>query len=185
MGAIAAITAVSVGSSLVTGNNQAKAAKAQGNFQATQLEGNAQLSDIEAQDAIKRGDQEVSRLRIKTRLDVGEARAALAAQGQDLTGETEQAIQQDIVGFAAEDAQAIKNNAWREAFGYRAQAVEQRSQAGFTRLTAGNTAKQALLTGGMNALGAVAQGKYLSERSKSGTAVTSKNTVDPTARSIF
>jgi len=185
MGAIAAITAVSAGSSLLTANAQAKATKAQGNFQATQLEGNAQLSDIQAADAIKRGSEEVSRLRIKTRLDGGDLRAGLAAQGQDLSGETEQALQQDIVGFAEEDAQTTKNNAWRESFGYRAQAVEQRSQAGFTRLTAGTTAKQALLTGGMTALNAVAQGAYLRERVKSGTATTTKQTVDPTAKSIF
>lgn len=185
MGAIAAITAVSAGTSLLQANAQSKALKSQGNFQAAQLEGNAQLSDIQAKDAIKRGDEEVSRLRIRTRMEIGNVRAALAAQGQDLTGETEQAIQQDIAGFAAEDAQAIKNNAWRESFGYRAQAVEQRSQAGFTRLTAGSTARQALLTGGMNAVGAIAQGNYLRERSKSGTAVYSKSTVDPTERSFF
>lgn len=185
MGAIAAITAVSAGTSLMSANAQAKATKAQGNFQATQLEGNAQLSDIQAADAVKRGADEAKRLRIRTRQEIGSARAGLAAQGYNLSDETPQAIQQDYAGFGAEDEQAIKNNAWREAFGYRAQAVEQRSQAGFTRITAGNTARQALLTGGMNALGDISYGYYLSERGKSGAATSSKQTVDPTARSIF
>lgn len=179
MGAIAALTAVSAGTSLLTANAQAKAAKAQGNFQAVQLEGNAQLSDIQAADAVKRGADEAKRLRIRTRQEIGQAVAGLAAQGQDLTGETEQAILQDFAGFGAEDEQTIKNNAWREAFGYRAQATEQRAQAGFTRLTAGNTAKQALLTGGLQAVSAGAQGYYLSQKGQS------KSTVDPTSRSFF
>lgn len=181
MGAIAALTAVSAGTSLLTANAQSKAAKAQGNFQAIQMEGNAALSDIQAQDAVKRGADESKRLRIRTRQEIGAATAALAAQGQDLTGETEQAILQDYASFGSDDEQTIKNNAWREAFGYRAQAVEQRAQAGFTRLTAGNTAKQAILTGGMQAVGSVAQGYYLSQKGKTSTA----STVDPTTRSFF
>lgn len=175
MGAIAALTAVGVGSQLITANAESKAIKSQSQFQAQQLEGNAALSEIQAQDAIKRGQNDARRLRIQTRQSVGSARAALAAQGQDLASGDALAIQQDLVGFGAEDEETIKNNAWREAFGYRSQAAEQTIQAGFTRSTGKYRAKQAILTGGFNALNSVATGYYYSQK---GVPTTTKSEIE-------
>lgn len=164
MGATAALTAVGVTSQLATSYSESKAIEAQSSFQSQQLEGNAALAEIQAKDAIKRGERDAKNFRIKTRLDVGEARAALAAQGQDLADADALAIQQDIVGFGAIDEETIKNNAWREAFGYRSQAAESSIQAGFTRTQGKYASKQALLTGGLNALSTVSSGYYYSQK---------------------
>lgn len=184
MGAIAAITALSVGSKLITANAESKAIKAQSEFQASQLEGNAAVTDIYAKDAIQRGEQEVNRFRITTRQELGASRAALAAQGYDLSQGTALDIQQDIVGFGAEDVETIRNNAWRESFGYKTQALEQRTQAQFTRTTGKFRSKQAILTGVVDAAGDVAYGNYISSRGGS-TASANKQTINPSGRSTF
>ncbi len=52
------------------------------------------------------------------------------------------------------DALTVKNNAWREAWGYKAQARSYRTQGALSRLASRNEANSTLLTGGLQAVNA-------------------------------
>ena len=58
----------------------------------------------------------------------------------------------------------IENNAWREAWGYKVQAVSGQGQAAQTRLAANNVMDNTLLTGGLQAANYGAQAYYMSNK---------------------
>jgi hypothetical protein len=130
---------------------QASAQKAQGKYQQQQLNFNSSVSELQATDAINRGNQEALAKRKQTKQVIGSQRAALAAQGIDVNNDTSVTIQQDTAALGAEDVMTIKNNAWREAWGYKVQAQDYQSQGEFARISANSNAKQTLLTGGLQA----------------------------------
>lgn len=167
MGALTAAVVSLAALSAVNSYTQSKAQKSQGDFQAQQLEAGARVADIQADDAIKRGESDAKAHRRRVRLQIGEQRAALAAQGQDLESGSALDIQKDTAGFGAEDEITIKNNAFREAWGYKVQSADLSSSAQFTRLGAKQQSRQTLITGGLNAIQDLSYGYYL--RSKGGT----------------
>ena len=59
--------------------------------------------------------------------------------------------------MGAEDVLKIKNNAYREAFGYKTQASNLRAQGQFDESSAKFNANQTLLAGGMKAAGSFAE----------------------------
>lgn len=167
MGALTAAVVSLAALSAVNSFSQSKAQKSQGDFQAQQLDANARIADISADDAIKRGESDAKAHRRRVRLQIGEQRAAMAAQGLDLESGSALDIQKDTAGFGAEDELTIKNNAFREAWGYKVKAEDLRSSATFTRLGAKQQSRQTLVTGGLNALQDLSYGYYL--KSKGGT----------------
>lgn len=95
--------------------------KAAYNAQA-QIDGNnAALTDAQAADAIARGQRTVEQSKIHTRQTIGSQRAALAANGVDLSVGSAQHILNDTEYFGRVDANTITDNAAREAWGYRMQ----------------------------------------------------------------
>ena len=83
MGATAGII-LTVGSTLSTvlsQQEQARAAVAQGNFEGAQFDRNAQLAGLQASDAVLRGDAAAKRLAQIARGEVGSTRAGFAGQG--------------------------------------------------------------------------------------------------------
>lgn len=112
---------------------------------------NAQLADIAAQDAIQRGNMEADKSLARTRQQVGDQRAALAAQGVLVDSGTGADITNQTESLGALDAMTIKNNAAREAFGFRQQADNARIGGKFAALRGQNEAYSTLLTGGARA----------------------------------
>lgn len=161
MGAAMGITMAAQGASSFGGAYaQSKALKSQGDYANQMGQMNAQLADVKASDSIQRGDIEANRNDQRTRGIVGSQRAGLAAQGVDVNSGSAADVQADTAGMGAVDSLTIKNNAWREAWGYKVQSVNDTYQGKFTQMADNYAANNTLLTGGMTAIGDVGKGAY-------------------------
>lgn len=100
------------------GSQQAKAAY---NAQGQVAENNAQISDWQAQDALRRGDVAASNAGIRTNQIKGEQRAGLSANGVDLGVGSALNILSDTDYFGQVDKATILDSAARQAWGYRTQ----------------------------------------------------------------
>lgn len=139
---------------------QASASSAQGQYQKAVLKHNASMADAEAQDAVDRGQVAEQRQRLATRQTIGSSRASLAAQGVDVSSGSAADVQASEAGLGELDALTIRNNAAREAWGYKVQATDLRRQgdlAAFSgdQAAAGYRAQglSTLVTGAVNTYG--------------------------------
>ena len=144
--------AASGGLALKGSADEAKALRKQGDYQKDMYDFNASIAKLQAEDAIKRGEREAIRYEKKGQQAIGASRAALAAQGVDVSSGSALDVQTDIAEQAAVGAVTIRNNAWRQAWGYKVQA-ESYSQTGFMEREAAQAkAKSTMLTGVANTL---------------------------------
>ena len=134
----------------IQGFNQSRAYSAEGAYQKQIYDSNAQIADIQAADAIDRGNRDASALKKQTKRLIGSQRAALAAQGIEVNDADALALQMDTAGQGAQDALKIKNNAWMEAWGYKVQSANYTSQGNFANLAAQNKSRNTILTTGLN-----------------------------------
>lgn len=148
----APVFAASVGLNAVQGAAQTfasvEAQKAQAAFQRQQLDINRRFSEMQAEDALARGERDVQAARRKTAGLIGSQRAALAAQGVDIGRGDAADIQLETAELGAMDELTIRNNAYREAFGFRTQALQFGSQGAFAGIAARAGISQTILTGG-------------------------------------
>lgn len=154
--------AVMAGMSMVNAQSQASSAKSQAEFSAAQFSANKKFADISAGDAITRGEKNAQLERQKTRQQIGAQRAAAGASGVDVNYGSAADVQADTAGQGAMNELTIRNNAWREAWGYKTQAISAGASAGMAELGGDNQARNTLITGGVNALsyGTKAYGNY-------------------------
>jgi hypothetical protein len=144
-----------VASQLVSGISQGAAYRAEGDFRKQQSEINSRFAEIEGEAALAKGDKEAAEFEKKVRQTTGTQRAILAAQGIDVDDGTALEIQLEAAEQGAKDAQTIKNNAWRQAFGFRQQSVNELIQGRFDSMTAKYRARSAVFGAGV---GGLAQG---------------------------
>lgn len=154
-------------SSLIMGVNSvgqgimgAQAQATQGEYQRRTAEMNARLADIQATDALGRGDKAAAALRYKGKQFMGAQRSNLVAQGIKIDSGTAAVVQENTRSAIEQDTMTIQNNAWREAWGFKVSALNQRTQGQIAAFTAENNARNTLLSGGLNALGYGAQAGY-------------------------
>lgn len=121
---------------------------------------NEEMSIRQAEDAIKRGQETEVRYRGNVKKVLGRQRAALAAQGIDISSGSAMDVQTETTNIGELDALTIKNNAMREAFGYKIQGLgfgmqgaQYGMQGNLAMQEARFNATQTLLTGGIKALG--------------------------------
>lgn len=145
MGATAAIvTAVSTGAEVGFGFMQhqqaAQAASMRGRFENQIAERNAQLAEMQGEDALNLGQLAENRQRGQTTQAVASGRAAAAGQGIDINTGSAAAVRvsQELVGEI--DALTIRNNAARQAWGYDVEAAHQRMQGRLALLGGENEA---------------------------------------------
>lgn len=120
-----------------------------GQLQSTALNQNARFSELNAADALKRGEREARLVKRQANQIAGTQRASYAAQGVDVGSGTALDVQNQTDELGNIDAETVRTNAWREAWGYRVQAADQRSQANVARITGESQAGATLLTGGI------------------------------------
>lgn len=108
LAAYVALTALSAGAQVAAGQEANAAAQFRG-----------EMADRSAADARARGEVEAGRRQIEARRAIGAARASMAASGIALDDGSALSIQEDIAAAGELDALTIRNNAAREAFGYR------------------------------------------------------------------
>lgn len=140
-------TGLSLGLSLWGAARQAKAQREQGkaedaaglaeqraaNAQADLFDWNAGVADEQAADALQRGSEREGRFRQAARGMVAQQRTALAASGVDVSFGSAVEIQADSRYLIGLDAMMIRNNAAREAQGFRTEALDLRKRAEIAR----------------------------------------------------
>lgn len=141
------------GGNLLAAYLQSEAIRSKGDYDARMARLNSQISGIQATEAMERGDIAAGHVLDSTRHLIGAQRAAGAAQGLDVNSGSLNELQQNARTMGDLDALTVKNNAWREAWGYRVDAQNEESKAEMTGITANNQANNTLLTGGLQAAG--------------------------------
>lgn len=137
---------------------QSKAIKSQAKYQEQMANINSRMADIQSLEAIKRGETNAQDIKTQGRRVIGAQRAALAAQGINVDDGTALDIQLDTAQQVARDAVTVRNNAWREAWGYKVEAINQTASGQFVSASAKFRSSDTLMTGGMQALGYGIQG---------------------------
>jgi hypothetical protein len=148
---VAAIPYVMAALSAYGAYSQAAGQKDQANYQAKVAANNATVAEMQAQDAKARGDVAAAATRRKYAALLGTQRASLAARGLDISDGSPNAILQDTAYFGAVDEQTTRENAAREAWGYRVRAANFQGDAGAYGATA--DAINPLMAGGMAGAG--------------------------------
>lgn len=133
--------------------SEASAAELQGVYQRQQYETNRELSNMAASEAIRRGEQVVGKVRRESSAIAGAQRAALAAQGIDIGSGSAAEVQEQSRFAAEQDILTAKNNAWREAWGFKVQGAQYGAQGRFAEAAGRATARSTILTGGLRSLG--------------------------------
>ena len=108
---------------------------------------NAKLLERSADDAIERGNEEAIASRRRTKLLVGEQRATAAAQGLDVNSGVAFDLQDQATQHGLADEATIRKNAWREAWGIRTQAGNQRQEGRYAKRAGTNNAIGTSLSG--------------------------------------
>lgn len=150
-GAAASMSAISALASIGSAYAQSQAMRAQASFNDKMAAINARFSQLRGDDAIARAEKDVKRRRLEAKKTIGAQRASFGAQGIALDSGTALEAQEETAAFSASDVLTLRNNAWREAWGYKVEAMTGQAHASIessgTRFAAGQT----LLTGGITA----------------------------------
>ncbi len=175
-------TALLVGSMALTGastynqyRGQRRAARsyeAQGRGARELANTEAGFLDEQADDALARGREEEGRYRSDVSRLKGSQRARLAAQGIDIGSGSAAALQTETAILGEVDSLTIRNNARREAYGFKTQADLVRKGGANQAAGYANEAKSArnasigtLLTGGAQIVGMYANSRTTAPRS--------------------
>lgn len=138
---------------LFTASAQAKSIESQAAFQRQQFEMNSKLADLNAADAIRGGEREIVQFKRQVKQVTGSQRARLAAQGIEIDSGSALDVQLDTAKEAELTVNTIRNNAYRQAWGYKMEAISQTAKGQFTTIAAKNEAKQTMLGGVMSGVG--------------------------------
>lgn len=145
---LSTLQVVSLAATAIGGVASAYGQYEQGKSQQAVLDNNAKRADYEAQDSIKRGQENVSRQLLKSGQIRGAQRAGLAASGVDINSGSPLAILMDTQALGEQDAQTLSKNAAREAEGKSFEASNLRYQGKVARRNGTSGAVSSLLTTG-------------------------------------
>ncbi len=150
--------------------SQSEASRAQGDYQRSQSYLNASLADRQGQDAIERGAADANTARRKGNATVASQKSQMAAQGLDVGagGGSDEVLEATRTLSEAEQLN-IKTNAWREAWGYKIAAINDRAEGDMAQIAGKGAAKQTLIAGGMQAVGYGASGYRAGPRNSGGS----------------
>lgn len=134
--------------SIIVGNmGRASAIRARGKVEEASFVENSRRLKAAAKDAIKRGSKEAANFIRSIRKFEGSQVTAMAAQNIDVTRGTAADIRQETIETGLEDLATIRTNKYREAFGFKAKALEQEGAARLSRIARKGGEKQARLLG--------------------------------------
>ncbi len=144
----------------------ARASSQAAQYQAQVAQNNHRISEQYAQDALDRGKQEEAAHRAKVDRIKGAQLAALAASGVDISDGTALDLLADTAEMGELDAQIIRNNAEREAYGYRVKGMNYKSEAGLLRTRADTYRSAGMLSVGSSLLSGFGQTAFSYESLK-------------------
>lgn len=137
-----AASVIGAGMSAYGAIQQGQAARKQAEYQAAVSRNNALLAERQAQDAEQRGKVAEDAQREKIAGLLGTQRAMLAGTGFDLGDDTSASLLGDTAAAGELDALTIRNNAAREAYGYRTRGMNFNADADLS-LARGRAAENA------------------------------------------
>jgi len=155
--AIAAAAVAAAGTGLSV-SQQADAQKKQAEYQAQVAANNAQIEKWQRSSALQKGEQEASRALQEQSQLLTSQRAALAANGVDVTQGSALDVLATTRFLGAQEQAAIQSNAAREAWGYDVSGQNQRNESAFSngRARSINQAAQGGWAGGQSLLSSAA-----------------------------
>lgn len=130
------------------GLKSGQAASVQAGAAASNARINASFANQAADDATKRGAYDADLQRIRTAQNIGTQRTAQAANGGDVNSGSNALVQEDTASLGELDALTIANNAAREAYGYKVQALNGNINANQLEAN-GDSARQSSILGGV------------------------------------
>ena len=128
---------------------QSDAIRSEAKFQSAMAKINERRAQLQAEDAIARGESEAGRYGEKVKQVVGQQKVSFAAQGVALDSGSVQAVQEDTMRAGQADVDTIRTNAFREAMGFKTQAQDYGMQSRMVKSTAQARAAGTLLAGGI------------------------------------
>ena len=144
---------------VATGFIAAKGQRQEGKYQKAIMEQNARISEMQADDAIERGKFDEHAHRLSVRQLIGAQKASFGAQGIEIDAEESTgAVLLSTTAQGELDALTIRNNAAREAWGYRVQAQNYTAQGQLMEASAKNAARDTILTSFVSGVGAFRRG---------------------------
>ena len=117
-----------------------------GKYNKSIADSNAAVAEWKAKDAIARGEKDVYDLRTQIKGLIGKQRAGYAGQGVDVNEGTAADIQAQTAYLGELDAITLRNNAAREAYGYRVQGWNYSAQGKMAKFEGTAGAVGSLLT---------------------------------------
>lgn len=145
-----------------------ESSKAQAEYQSDVAENSAKVSKWQAEDAVTRGGEAAIQKQREAERMRGTQVARLASNGLDISSGTPLAILEDTMFFGQQDANTIRNNAAREAWGYQTQAASSNASAQMYSSVASST--NSGVAAGTSLLSSAGQYAGRSKTSQSGRA---------------
>lgn len=150
-----ALAAGSLAAAAVGAYGQAQSARYQADYQSKVAKNNAVMAGYARDDAIQRGGEQAVRAQQEARRLRGAQTVRLASNGLDISSGTPLSILEDTDYFGQQDAQMIRNNAARQAWGYQVEGQNYASSAAMYSTAAKNNNPAA--AAGMSLLSSSAQ----------------------------
>jgi hypothetical protein len=132
-------------------DQQAKSMRAQADYMKSMGEVNSMFANMQASDAIARGEAQARQIGQRKKQVIGAQRASLAGQGIEVDSGTALELQQDTATLSKLDEAQIRNNAWREAWGYKVDSANATAQGKMAQVGIRQQAQSSLMTGGIQA----------------------------------
>lgn len=174
--AIASLVAAGAGAatSAYGSIQQGRAQSAQADYQSAVGRNNAIIAEQQARDAEERGAAAETAQRRQTAQLAGHQRAAMAANGVDLSSGSPLDILGDTAQFGELDALTVRSNAAREAYGFRNQGAQFTADAGAAKLAGKNAKSASYISAGSTILTSAGQMAGNWSRYKAGGSVTGR-----------
>lgn len=141
------VSAVGTGVSVLGALKQGSAASSAAHTRAAVQTNNATIARQNAERAAQVGEEKAAMSQRDTRAKIGAMEASQAASGVDINNGSALDVRASETEFGQLDAQTIRSNAAREAYGYQTQATNMDSAASMSKAEA----KNAKTSGFMNA----------------------------------
>lgn len=157
---MAAGIGVNLLSTIASGFMQSGAMRTQAAYAKQQSDFNSAVGDLQAKAAIDAGNQEAAQISRQGAAAVAQTRTQAAASGVDVNTGSSADVQTSQKVITGLDMLTAKNNAARQAWGYKVNAAQDQTEGNMKSIALNAGANATILGSGMNALGQGTQAYY-------------------------
>lgn len=150
LGPYGAMAGATIG--LIGGLQQANASKVQGAWEKERAKTNAMLIDMQKRDILENAQDEASQYENEVASMISTQRTSFLAQGIDADTGTAKQIQDQTREIGDQDIKAIKNNAWKQAWGLDIEKDSVLERGEMRQEQMNSQAKSKVISSGLNAI---------------------------------